>query len=133
MRSVIALITATLLTSFVRLALGDAKLLNFETAHRVPGEYYVVLKTGKELESVPRSGPRAPLVSPQIVPNDEATVMRLGRALAKSIGARFGGVSVSQNHKAFIVTNASERNIRSVLAKDPRIAEISPGIKIEAE
>lgn len=130
MKTISTLAVAIVLMSFVPPLIADAKLVNFEATHRVPGEYYVVLKTEAELVKMPRSGVGAPAVSPEILPRSEATVKSIGEALARSIGAKFGGVVVSPGHMAFIVRDASEREIRSVLAKDPRIAEIYPSIEI---
>jgi len=115
------------------MALSDAKLLNFDAPHRVAGEYYIVFKRSAALAAIPRSGPGAPVLLPNVEPKGETQVRQLATALAKSIDARVGGVILSKAQVAFIIAGASEQKIRDVLAKDPRIDVISPGIATTVE
>jgi hypothetical protein len=133
MKLIIPVAVAVTFVVFARASVGDAELQNFDAKHRVAGEYYVVFRPSSELANVPRSGPAAPNVSPGIVPDSEKTVRLLGEALAKSVGARFGGAIVSNDHMAFIVKGAAEQDIRRVLARDPRIANISPSIEVTVD
>jgi hypothetical protein len=109
---------------------ADARLLGFDSQHRVPGSFYVVFKTDSELASIPRTGPNAPKVLPHLNPTSKEAVWRLASALCAQIHAELAGVNYVPPHAAFITRGASDAAVREVLAKDPRIAEIGANFPI---
>jgi hypothetical protein len=109
---------------------ADAKLSNFESQHRAPGSFYVIFKTDAELAAIPRTGPKAPKVFPQVTPTSKDAVWRLAAALCTEIHAQLAGINYVPPHAAFITRGASDAAMREVLAKDPRIAEISANIEV---
>lgn len=133
MKQIMSSVLALLCYASSQAALSDAKLLNFDAPHRVAGEYYIVFKLGAALAAIPRSGPGSPVLLPNVEPTGETQVRQLATALAKSIGARVGGVIISKAQMAFIIGGASEQKVRDILAKDPRIDVISPGIATTVE
>jgi hypothetical protein len=110
-------------------SLADARLSGFDSLHRVPGSFYIEFKTGPDLALVPHTGPKAPNVLPHLTPTSKEAVWRLARALCAEIHARLVGINYVLPSAAFITAGASDAAVREVLAKDPRIAEISANIE----
>ena len=109
---------------------ADAKLSNFDSQHRAPGSFYVIFKTPAELAVIPRTGPNAPKVLPQLALTSMDAAWHLAAALCIQIHAQLAGVNYVPPHVAFITRGASDAAMREVLAKDPRIAEISANIEV---
>ena len=109
---------------------ADAKLSNFDSQHRAPGSFYVIFKTDAELAVIPHTGAKAPKVLPQVTPTSKDAVWRLAAALCAQIQAQLAGINYVPPHVAFITRGASDAAMREVLAKDPRIAEISANIEV---
>lgn len=104
---------------------GDARLVNFESKGRVPGSFVVVFKTQAELAAVPVDGPGSPAISPKVFPVSRNSTAALAEAISKSIGAHVTRVIYLDGGTAeFSISGATDENIRKILAKDPRIAEI---------
>jgi hypothetical protein len=112
-------------------SVADAKLSNFDSQHRVLGSFYVVFKSDAELAVIPHTGPGVPKVLPQLALASKDTVWRLAAALCAEIHAQLVGINYVPPHAAFITQGASDAAMREVLAKDPRIAEISANIEMQ--
>jgi hypothetical protein len=109
---------------------ADAKLSNFDSQHRAPGSFYVIFKTPAELAVIPHTGPNAPKVLPQLALTSIDAAWHLAAALCIQIHAQLAGVNYVPPHVAFITRGASDVAMREVLAKDPRVAEISANIEV---
>jgi hypothetical protein len=108
-----------------------ATILNLNSKGRIPGESYVVFKSEADLRSVPKTGLGAPTILPDVLPTSMERVRRLASALCAAIQAQVKGINfINPNAAAFIIKGASDQAVRDVLAKDPRIAEISADIAL---
>jgi hypothetical protein len=107
-------------------AWADVQLEKFDPDKHVAGGYFVTFKPVRELRSMPRAGPNAPLVLPFALPITEAAARRIGEAFAAHIGARLGNSYNLGRSSTFMVVlrNAPEAGILGVVALDPRVQSI---------
>jgi hypothetical protein len=113
------------LTLSAGVAHSDAKLVGLDSKKRIPGSFFVVFKGGSDLTMIPVDGQGAPAVLPKVQPISRDSASILATALCATISARLTGVTFfDSGYAAFTVSDGSDEAVRSMLAKDPRIAEI---------
>jgi hypothetical protein len=110
---------------------GLAKLYNFESEQRSPGEFYVTLVCISALSKIPSSGAGAPRVLPRLHPRSEAELKELASALVAQTSGKLNGVIFGAGHQAFIVVGAFNDEVKAAIAIDPRVDSISASLRTE--
>jgi hypothetical protein len=110
---------------------GLAKLYNFESEHRSPGEFYVALVSASALSKIPTSGAGAPTVLPRLHPHSETELKQLASALVAQTSGKLNGVIFGPEYQAFIVVGASDDEVKAAIAVDPRVEYISASVRTE--
>jgi len=125
-------------------AMPLARLANFDAEHRAAGSFYVILKSDADLsefedvigEATPDSivGDESKTAASGQIPARAEAVRRMGSQLmGRMHGGRVSGVNVAGAHRAFLVDGASDDEMRSVVALDPRIETVSANIEVRLE
>jgi subtilisin family serine protease len=105
------------------------RLINFHSSDRVAGEYYVSFKTDVNLSGTTAGNDTSESASLSALSVVERDVKSVASGLSNRTSGHLNGVLVSDTHRAFVLKDASDHEVETVLGLDSRIDYIAAAIR----